>query len=325
MLTIEEHRRWYAHHLHGHGVEIGALNTPLALPDGAHTTYADYLSTEELRLAYPSLSGIVPVDILLKSRDFSELEPDSFDFIVANHVIEHLPNPLRAIETWGRALAPFGTMYIAFPVRERCLDAPRPISTIEHLIDDYRKNTAQCIDEDLLAFAWAWNPKQFPDPDAIGGVLREMWSRHQEMLDDGPWQKIGERNRAAVECLLANRGQEIHHHVFTCEVLMTALAWVSSNTPQSLTLVDVARYKGILSEDILIVRKYPRSFLESSEGVEIAAAHERHVRKAMLVENWAVEYHRMPAMRLARLIVRAPAALRRRGARTANKLLHRVR
>ena len=323
MLTLEEHRRWYAQHLHGQGVEIGALNFPLKLPEGVRARYVDYLSTDELRSFYPSLTDIVPVDIVLKAKDLSELADESLDFIVACHVIEHLPNPLRAIEIWASKLAAFGTLFIAFPVRERCPDAPRPINSIEHLVDDYNRNTAVCCDEDLLAFAWAWNPKQFPDPDAIGRVLRQLWSRGQQMLDDGLWGEVGEKNRPAIERLLANRGQEIHHHVFSCDVLMAAIEWVSSNTTQRLTLVDVARYKGLLSEDILIVRKYPAAFLESEAGIAVAKGQSRRVQTAMLVENWTVDFYRAPAMRLARLIVRLPGALRRRGERIANKALRR--
>lgn len=47
------------------------------------------------------------------------LPNNSVDFIVANAVLEHIPNEMRAVKEWKRILKPKGKMFIASPIKYR--------------------------------------------------------------------------------------------------------------------------------------------------------------------------------------------------------------
>ena len=42
-----------------------------------------------------------PVDVVAPGDDLP-FEDDSIDFVLASHVIEHFPDPIRALEEWVR-------------------------------------------------------------------------------------------------------------------------------------------------------------------------------------------------------------------------------
>ena len=52
---------------------------------------------------------------LLSAEDLRAFPTDSFQTVVAKHVVEHLPNPERAIAEMSRVLAPGGLLLLASP------------------------------------------------------------------------------------------------------------------------------------------------------------------------------------------------------------------
>ena len=86
--------------LRGDGIEIGSLNWPLEVPRGARTTYVDVLPAETLRTLFPEHVGktfrvdhVAPIETLAGIPDASQ------DYAIANHVIEHSQDPIRAFES----------------------------------------------------------------------------------------------------------------------------------------------------------------------------------------------------------------------------------
>ncbi|UYW30162.1 class I SAM-dependent methyltransferase [Methylorubrum extorquens] len=239
--------------LQGTGVEFGALMAPTPLPDGASARYADHRTTEELRARYSDLD-VVPVDIVLRSDDLSEIEDGSCDFLIANQVIEHLPNPLGAIETWGRKLKSDGTMFLGYPLGKYCPDRVRPITAIDHLIEDYNKKTSDTCNEHALAFAWAWESHQFADSDNIHSVLKELWSTGRtEMLEQHFSMIKNAQDLKRVREIVANRQEEVHHHVFDTQLVIDAFAAIEEKS--GLYPSDFSSGRGLLNEEILIFRR----------------------------------------------------------------------
>jgi SAM-dependent methyltransferase len=68
----------------------------------------------------------------------SSVAEQSQDFLVANHVLEHSPNPLQALQNWTRVLRPGGVLFVTVPVAEKCFDRGRLETPIEHMVEDYR-------------------------------------------------------------------------------------------------------------------------------------------------------------------------------------------
>ncbi len=133
-------RKSFSYFLHGSGIEIGALHQPLAL-DGlpiSRIQYVDRMDVSELRRHYPELSAykFVPVHVLDDGETLATFADQSLDFIIANHFIEHTRNPLGALRNWLRKLKPGGIVYMAVPDKRRIFDAERPLTPLEHLIED---------------------------------------------------------------------------------------------------------------------------------------------------------------------------------------------
>lgn len=126
-------------YLLGSGLEIGALHEPLRVPPPAEVAYVDKVPLESLRERYSTLSYrpfVVPTVIDDCTR-LDSVEDSSVDFLIANHVIEHMENPIQALLTWLRVVRPGGLLYLAVPDKRKTFDCDRPSTSIEHLERDY--------------------------------------------------------------------------------------------------------------------------------------------------------------------------------------------
>lgn len=123
----------------GLGLEIGALHKPLPLPPGSTAIYVDYKTLAENRQRYPELAGedIVTTDIVDEGFTLASVADGSMAFLVANHALEHSPDPLGTLENWGKKLRAGGVLFMAVPKLEACFDKGRPCTSIEHLIGDH--------------------------------------------------------------------------------------------------------------------------------------------------------------------------------------------
>ena len=132
-------------HLRGRlGVEIGA---------GAHNDYKlrainvdrypemdTIYKHEELRL-----SGRMAAIDLVSMGDDLPLRDETVDFVFASHVIEHFPDPLRALEEWSRVAR--DRIVVVVPHRDRTFDAGRDLSTPEELLERYRSGFTSAEDK----------------------------------------------------------------------------------------------------------------------------------------------------------------------------------
>ena len=87
--------------LTGAGLEVGALQRRLPLPDHCSVKYVDRLPLEELLAHYPELRGL-PIqapDLIDDGETLSKVASDSMDFVIANHLLEHCENPYRRLRT----------------------------------------------------------------------------------------------------------------------------------------------------------------------------------------------------------------------------------
>jgi predicted SAM-dependent methyltransferase len=129
--------------LHGTGIEIGALNEPLQVPDDVEVRYVDRAPIEVLRHQYVELAeqALVPVSIIGDAHDLSALADDSEDFVIANHLLEHLEDPIRGLKEMLRVIRPGGILYMALPDPRVTFDVDRDLTSVEHVIDEFRHGT----------------------------------------------------------------------------------------------------------------------------------------------------------------------------------------
>lgn len=116
------------------------MHKPLPVQPSVKVRYVDVLTKPEALQRFPNLnpSHLVTPDIIEDGFTLSSVPERSEDFLIANHVLEHSPNPLQALKNWSRVLRPGGVLFVTVPVAEKCFDRGRLETPIDHMIEDYR-------------------------------------------------------------------------------------------------------------------------------------------------------------------------------------------
>jgi SAM-dependent methyltransferase len=129
--------------LRGKGIEIGALDFPLRLPGGTSVRYVDYLDEVGLRETYNGTlrdgRPLVVPDVVDDGARLASFADASLDFVVANHMLEHVEDPIAALQHQLRVLRAGGILYLTLPDARESFDAPRERTTPEHLLRDHRE------------------------------------------------------------------------------------------------------------------------------------------------------------------------------------------
>jgi SAM-dependent methyltransferase len=163
--------------LSGDGIEIGALHNPLHLPAAAKARYVDRASMAELQAQYPEQIDLVPVSIVGDACDLGVLEDESVDFVVANHVIEHLPDPISGLQEMARVTRTGGLLYLAIPDQRATFDRRRPITATAHLVDEFRNGTEQTRRahvQEFVELAERSEAVRPEDKDAVAARVNEL-------------------------------------------------------------------------------------------------------------------------------------------------------
>jgi SAM-dependent methyltransferase len=129
--------------LQGEGIEIGALDFPLRLPRAAKVRYVDYVDEAGLRTAHSSTLNagrpLVVPDVVDDGARLASFADASLDFVVANHMLEHVEDPIAALQHQLRVLRPSGVLYLTLPDARDSFDEQRERTTVEHLLRDHHE------------------------------------------------------------------------------------------------------------------------------------------------------------------------------------------
>jgi SAM-dependent methyltransferase len=68
---------------------------------------------------------------------------NSYQFLISTNCLEHVANPLKALEEWLRIVEPNGLLLLVLPKKESNFDHRRPVTSFEHLLDDYKNQTGE--------------------------------------------------------------------------------------------------------------------------------------------------------------------------------------
>ena len=128
--------------LEGSGLEIGPSVRPLlAKRDGYNIRTADHLDQAGLIAKYDGIrdtTGIEVVDYVLTGSRLTTTVPDTFDYIVASHVVEHTVCLVSFLQDARTLLRPGGVLSLAVPDRRFSFDRFRERSSLARVIEVYR-------------------------------------------------------------------------------------------------------------------------------------------------------------------------------------------
>lgn len=123
-----------------------------------------------------------------EATDLSFIPDASYDFLLSSHMLEHSANPLRALYEWQRVLKVGGTLFLVLPHKDGTFDRRRPVTPLEHLIQDFERGTGE---DDLTH-------------------LPEILELHDVRLDFGIRSIEDLRARGTRN----HENRALHHHVF---------------------------------------------------------------------------------------------------------------
>jgi SAM-dependent methyltransferase len=75
--------------------------------------------------------------------DISLVQNESYDFVFSSHSLEHIANPLKAINEWLRIIKNDGYIIIIVPEKSVCFDHKRNYSTFSTLLTQYEKDVGE--------------------------------------------------------------------------------------------------------------------------------------------------------------------------------------
>lgn len=126
----------------GKGLEIGPSYNPIAPKSkGFDVRVLDHATRDELIAKYNAhgvnTSRIEDVDYIWSGQRLSSIvgESQSFDWIIASHVIEHTPDLVGFLQSCQDLLAPGGVVSLAIPDKRYCFDFFRERTSLAQVID----------------------------------------------------------------------------------------------------------------------------------------------------------------------------------------------
>lgn len=153
------------------GLEIGPLASPVVSKQEGAIYYVDYTDAEFLRNRYkddPNVdtSKIVSIDAIWGERSLKEaMNGQSVDYIVASHVVEHVPDLVTWLSELHSVLHQGGQVRLVVPDKRYTFDYLRRVSRLSDILTAYvvRARVPQpheifdfCLNKVTIDTAAAW-------------------------------------------------------------------------------------------------------------------------------------------------------------------------
>jgi predicted SAM-dependent methyltransferase len=200
--------------MEGLGLEIGPSHNPVVLKkEGYNVQTLDHLSAEGLKQKYAAhgefgvdLENVEEVDFVWNGEPLPELigNTQCYDWIIASHVIEHVPDVLGFLQQCDQLLKPEGKLSLVIPDKRFCFDYLSPLTSTGQLLDAFeqkrtRPSVGQVFDHFANAckkdneIAWAEDVNEFSKIELIHPLHQAIslgwhWINSGEYIDVHCWR-----------------------------------------------------------------------------------------------------------------------------------------
>lgn len=254
------------------GLEIGPLFAPIVTRADAEVRYLDVHLTPGLREHYAAHPGIPTADIV--DVDFALISPDGqmrppltaigdyapVDWVVASHVIEHVPDVIGWLRGIADILVDGGLLALAIPDRRYCFDMLRAPTTVGEMLDAHlRGDTAPSV-----------RAVYDHHSQAVTISAGDAWAGHVP----GQQALIHDRAFAWSQVEKAGRGEYVDCHVWllTPESLIQQLGELAELHYLDFSIEHVRPTAVNELEFYLTLRRLPRGMIEPAKSAAIQAS-----------------------------------------------------
>jgi SAM-dependent methyltransferase len=144
------------------GIEIGGASYNSFFLQTVNVDYARRSATageQRLWAGYET-----PVDVVARAEELPFAD-DAFDFVLASHVAEHLPDPIKGLREWARVARRY--IYVILPQPTNQHNHGRPLTPLTELVERHERGLHSWQDR----YHWTvWSPKTFIELCAYLGL-----------------------------------------------------------------------------------------------------------------------------------------------------------
>lgn len=127
-------------HLDGlEGIEIGASAHNDFGVKAINVDRYDSMDTKYKQEEWNLCGRKRPVDLVAPGDDLP-FEDDSVDFVLVSHVLEHFPDPIRALKEWIRIAR--HKVVVVVPHRDRTFDRDRELTSVDEFVQRHESEFA---------------------------------------------------------------------------------------------------------------------------------------------------------------------------------------
>jgi SAM-dependent methyltransferase len=194
------------------GAEIGPLCNPIVSREEGRVFYPDYTDADSLKAKYagdPSVdvSKIVEVDAVWGDKSLKEALGNDvvLDYVIASHVVEHVPDLVTWLNEVRSVLKPDGELHLAIPDRRFTFDYVRSETRLSDVLTAYLVRARVPQPHEILDFVL--NAKKVD--------LQKAWSGEVDLAELVPYNTFEDAMSLARDVLDNGTYHDTHCWVFT--------------------------------------------------------------------------------------------------------------
>ena len=190
------------------GLEIGPLDRPLVRRTDGQIVYIDHADTPALRAKYGAdpnvtVSDLVEIDAVWGEKTLLEAVGRMVDYVVASHVIEHVPDLITWLAEIRDVLVPEGQLRLAVPDRRYTFDFYRGETRLADVVNAWFMKARKPLPHAILDFCL-----EFTEVDVV-----RAW--RGEVIDQKPVHTLDSALSIAADARDRCGYHDVHCWVFT--------------------------------------------------------------------------------------------------------------